>query len=261
MDIQGALEGRVRHGGVQLPLLRRRRRFPENSRMVQGQHGSRALHRLPDGAVDADRRGVPAPALQGCCSSRRSKKKNRLHPLAQRGILKRLAAGRPRGDGLPLQRQIDRTLAVREASERDRRNARGGDFARPLKRNAARSFGLGNAATHLDALFHVRARHVVEHDPFGLRLQGGGALAQGLHFDFHRELRERLPRGLDRLIQRIRIAAAPQPPMVVLHEDAVVRMRSYMPMRWFVPPPQSTAYFSNTRRPGVVLRVSRMSVP
>ncbi len=34
-----------------------------------------------------------------------------------------------------------------------------------------------------------------------------------------------------------------------------------MPMRWFVPPPQRTAYFSKTRSPGVVLRVSRISVP
>ena len=36
---------------------------------------------------------------------------------------------------------------------------------------------------------------------------------------------------------------------------------SNMPKRWFVPPPQVTAYFSKTLKPGVVLRVSRMSVP
>ena len=33
---------------------------------------------------------------------------------------------------------------------------------------------------------------------------------------------------------------------------------SNKPMRWFFPPPQATAYFSNRRQPGVVLRVSRI---
>ena len=32
-------------------------------------------------------------------------------------------------------------------------------------------------------------------------------------------------------------------------------------MRWFSPPPQTTAYFSSTRKVGVVLRVSRMIAP
>ena len=39
-----------------------------------------------------------------------------------------------------------------------------------------------------------------------------------------------------------------------------MRIPSYRPVRWFVPPPQRTAYFSSARRPGVVLRVSRMRV-
>ncbi len=33
------------------------------------------------------------------------------------------------------------------------------------------------------------------------------------------------------------------------------------PMRWFIPPPQRTAYFSSWRSPGVVLRVSRTAHP
>src|SRR5215218_5852519 len=36
---------------------------------------------------------------------------------------------------------------------------------------------------------------------------------------------------------------------------------SYRPMRWLAPPPQRTAYFSRKRRPGVVLRVSRITAP
>ena len=34
---------------------------------------------------------------------------------------------------------------------------------------------------------------------------------------------------------------------------------SWRPIRWLVPPPQRTAHFSAARRPGVVLRVSRMT--
>src|SRR5829696_2963450 len=32
-------------------------------------------------------------------------------------------------------------------------------------------------------------------------------------------------------------------------------------MRWFIPPPIRTAYFCNIRKPGTVLRVSRIRVP
>ena len=38
---------------------------------------------------------------------------------------------------------------------------------------------------------------------------------------------------------------------------SLMRMPSERSKRWFVPPPVRTAYFSSTRRPGVVLRVSR----
>ncbi len=38
------------------------------------------------------------------------------------------------------------------------------------------------------------------------------------------------------------------------------RKASESPIRWFVPPPQRTAYFSRARRPGVVFRVSRSLV-
>ena len=41
---------------------------------------------------------------------------------------------------------------------------------------------------------------------------------------------------------------------------SLIRMASSRPRRWFVPPPQRTASFSSSRRPGVVLRVSRMIV-
>src|SRR5690606_26856924 len=38
-------------------------------------------------------------------------------------------------------------------------------------------------------------------------------------------------------------------------------MASYRPMRWLRPPPARTAYFCARRRPGKVLRVSRMAAP
>ncbi len=40
---------------------------------------------------------------------------------------------------------------------------------------------------------------------------------------------------------------------------SLIRMPSYSPTRWFCPPPTRTAYFSAMRRPGRVLRVSRMA--
>ena len=42
---------------------------------------------------------------------------------------------------------------------------------------------------------------------------------------------------------------------------SLTRIPSSRPKRWFRPPPQRTAYFSSARRPGVVLRVSRISAP
>src|ERR1700722_9463724 len=38
-------------------------------------------------------------------------------------------------------------------------------------------------------------------------------------------------------------------------------MASLRSLRWFLPPPTRTAYFSRARRPGVVLRVSRIAAP
>ena len=42
---------------------------------------------------------------------------------------------------------------------------------------------------------------------------------------------------------------------------SLTRTASSRPKRWLRPPPQATAYFSSARRPGVVLRVSRMAAP
>ena len=56
-------------------------------------------------------------------------------------------------------------------------------------------------------------------------------------------------------------SALGSPPRQSLRWLSFIRTLSYIPMRWFDPPPQRTAYFSNTRRPGVVLRVSRIIVP
>ncbi|MNT17954.1 hypothetical protein D3C72_1531350 [compost metagenome] len=39
---------------------------------------------------------------------------------------------------------------------------------------------------------------------------------------------------------------------------SLIRMPSYRARRWFLPPPTRTAYFCARRRPGKVLRVSRM---
>ena len=63
LDVSSALKGRIRYGAVQFPLLRRGLRFREAGQMVQGQHGRRTLYRLPDGPVDADRRGLSTTAL------------------------------------------------------------------------------------------------------------------------------------------------------------------------------------------------------
>ena len=42
---------------------------------------------------------------------------------------------------------------------------------------------------------------------------------------------------------------------------SLIRTASYSPMRWLRPPPTRTAYFSKSRRPGVVLRVSDTEAP
>ena len=61
--------------------------------------------------------------------------------------------------------------------------------------------------------------------------------------------------GMSHCAARIRVHrrrdAAGQPDVVVLDQDAVVEAS-----RWLVPPPARTAYFSSSRSPGVVLRVS-----
>src|SRR6266542_4067068 len=60
--------------------------------------------------------------------------------------------------------------------------------------------------------------------------------------------------------ERARSTAARMPPARRMWLS-LIRTASYSPRRWFVPPPQRTAYFSRLRRPGVVLRVSRISTP
>jgi hypothetical protein len=42
---------------------------------------------------------------------------------------------------------------------------------------------------------------------------------------------------------------------------SLIRTASPRPSRWFIPPPHRTAYFSSSRSPGRVLRVSRMTAP
>src|SRR5258708_7251881 len=41
----------------------------------------------------------------------------------------------------------------------------------------------------------------------------------------------------------------------------LIRRAPHKPSLWFAPPPAATAYFSRARSPGVVLRVSEMTVP
>ena len=52
----------------------------------------------------------------------------------------------------------------------------------------------------------------------------------------------------------------PTPPAAAMW-FSLIRIASNRPKRWFVPPPARTAAFSSARRPGVVLRVSRIRAP
>ena len=54
--------------------------------------------------------------------------------------------------------------------------------------------------------------------------------------------------------------AAPTPPAMKAW-FSLIRIWSQSPMRWLTPPPARTAAFSSSRRPGVVLRVSRIRAP
>ncbi len=42
---------------------------------------------------------------------------------------------------------------------------------------------------------------------------------------------------------------------------SLIRIAASRPLRWFTPPPATTAAFSSSRSPGVVFRVSRISAP
>ena len=67
-------------------------------------------------------------------------------------------------------------------------------------------------------------------------------------------------RRLRRVSPRRAAAAAPTPPAIRAW-FSFTRIASWRPARWETPPPASTAAFSSSRRPGVVLRVSRIRVP
>mmetsp|Transcript_12779 Transcript_12779/g.21688 ORF Transcript_12779/g.21688 Transcript_12779/m.21688 type:complete len:288 (+) Transcript_12779:52-915(+) len=54
-----------------------------------------------------------------------------------------------------------------------------------------------------------------------------------------------------------RVTAAVIPPAAATWLSLIMSM-SYRPMRWFSPPPISTAHLSSTRSPGTVLRVSKI---
>ena len=54
--------------------------------------------------------------------------------------------------------------------------------------------------------------------------------------------------------------ASPTPPASAAW-FSLIRIASYRPARWLVPPPAATAAFSSARSPGVVLRVSRIRAP
>jgi hypothetical protein len=57
-----------------------------------------------------------------------------------------------------------------------------------------------------------------------------------------------------------RRVASPTPPASAAW-FSLTRIASCRPKRWLLPPPATTACFSSTRRPGVVLRVSRIVAP
>ena len=60
---------------------------------------------------------------------------------------------------------------------------------------------------------------------------------------------------------RARAATASPTPPASATWFSLIRIASWRPMRWLVPPPAATAAFSSARSPGVVLRVSRIRAP
>ena len=78
------------------------------------------------------------------------------------------------------------------------------------------------------------------------------------------ELVERVDLDLARQVRRVargrRSSAAPTDPAAATWLS-LISTASPRPSRWLTPPPQRTAYFSSSRRPGRVLRVSRMRAP
>ena len=102
-----------------------------------------------------------------------------------------------------------------------------------------------------DGLRHVFEAHVIQHNDVRPALQGRVDLreALGLHFDLQ-HMRGR--------------AAGPRHGLIICSPAArmwlsLMRTPSQRLKRWFRPPPTLTAYFSSTRRPGVVFRVSVMA--
>ena len=209
---------------------RRRRRSP------------RPAAREPERVADEVGRR-PAPRAAGSCArgGRRSARGRARAP--------RRGACRCNGSSFDLQRDVERARRVGERADRDEVDAGLRVRADVLERDAAG--GLEPSPGRR------RAR------PRG-RPRPGSCCRAGS--DRHRPRAPPRPRRASRPRPRsagrsASAATAGAIPPARRRWFSFTRIASSSPARWFVPPPQRTAYFSSARRPGVVLRVSRIVAP
>ena len=112
-----------------------------------------------------------------------------------------------------------------EGADAEGIHAGGGDGVGGLQVDAAGGLELGDlggGAGDGHALAHQVARHIVEHNPFGLGAQGGLELLDGLDLDLDGQEGIGLARGLDGEVQALGVTAGPEGAMVILHQHAVV---------------------------------------
>ena len=152
-------------------------------------------------------------------------------------------------------RSVSRRSASNSPSRARPSSARRSRYGRPRFRkrthrieiDAAGHFEHGLAVRHTHRFTHHVEREVVEQHRLRAMCECRIELCKRLHFDLHRHAR---------LQRKCASSASPTPPpprWVFLDQ-----MPSYSASRWFSPPPTRTAYFCASRRPGSVLRVSRI---
>src|SRR5262249_51689140 len=174
-------------------------------------------------------------------------------------------AREPRSAGLAREREreVERRRRMRERADGDAIDARLGERADVLERDAAGRLEADALARMAGAHGGDRGAHalgleVVEQHEGGPAVRGAQRLVGVEHLDPDDAPR---PRGAEiaASIGRGAPARARSPPKS--RWLLLIRTWSHRPTRWFTPPPAATARLSNGRRPGAVLRVSRIATP